>query len=90
MPDTTEATARQRRWRRVIPTLRERYGMSRQTAWRWLQNPDIRFPETRFIAGSTYVDLDDLDRWDDSHPTVTPGEGAPLGEAAAESAEEVA
>ena len=30
-------------------------------------------------------DLDDLDRWDDSHPTVTPGDGAPLVEAASES-----
>lgn len=72
MTDTTKTEPRQRRWRRVIPTLRERYGISRQTAWRWMQNPDIGFPETRFIAGSAYVDLDDLDRWDDARPIVTP------------------
>ena len=76
MTDTTSKTEpRQRRLRRVIPTLVERYGISRQAAWRCMSDPNVGLPATRFIAGASYIDLDDLDAFDDSRPLVTPAPG---------------
>lgn len=53
---------------RFLPTegVRARYGVSRQTVWRWTRNPTLGFPAPSMIAGRPFWSVDDLERYERS------------------------
>jgi predicted DNA-binding transcriptional regulator AlpA len=43
-----------------------RYRVSEMTLWRWLANPDLRFPKPLRINRYRYWPVSELDAWDAS------------------------
>jgi predicted DNA-binding transcriptional regulator AlpA len=42
----------------------ERYGISQMTLWRWLKDPDMKFPKPMRRRGRRYWHLGDLVEWE--------------------------
>ena len=53
--------------KRLIPNKRlaKRYGVTRETVWRWKQDPDLNFPKAAAVINDIeYFDVDELDEYD--------------------------
>ena len=46
------------------PKVRERYGVSDMTLWRWLRNAELKFPRPTVINGRRYWLLKELEEWE--------------------------
>jgi predicted DNA-binding transcriptional regulator AlpA len=44
--------------------VRDRYGVSKMTVWRWLRDADLRFPQPTTIKRRHYWSLPDLEQWE--------------------------
>ena len=60
--------------KRLVPDskVRERYGVSPQTIWRWDHKPELGFPSPVRINGRKYRDESKLDEFDARHAMATP------------------
>ena len=45
--------------------VRERYGISDMSLWRWLNDPDLAFPKPLYIRGRRFWRISDLEGWED-------------------------
>jgi predicted DNA-binding transcriptional regulator AlpA len=46
--------------------VRERYGVSSMTLYRWDRDPDLNFPKAKRIRGRKYRDAAELDAFDET------------------------
>ena len=46
--------------------VRDRYGVSDMTLWRWLRDPKLNFPKPITINGRRYWREDSLSAWEDA------------------------
>jgi predicted DNA-binding transcriptional regulator AlpA len=46
------------------PVVRQRYGVSSMTLWRWDHDPALNFPKPTYIRGRKYRSSDELDAFD--------------------------
>jgi predicted DNA-binding transcriptional regulator AlpA len=44
--------------------VRERYGVSDMSLWRWLRDSDLAFPKPIYIRGRRFWRLADLETWE--------------------------
>ena len=58
------------------PKVRERYGVSAQTIWRWDHKPELGFPRPIRINGRKYRDEAELDKFDARRAAVNHSEVA--------------
>ncbi len=48
------------------PAVRARYGVTKQSLWRWLQNDVLGFPKPRRINNRLYWNVTELETWEAS------------------------
>ena len=46
------------------PEVDKRYGRSSQSRWRWLNDPELGFPQPLKIKGRLFFRLRDLEEWE--------------------------
>ena len=44
--------------------VRERYGVTDMSLWRWLRNPKLGFPQPTIINSRRYWRVEDLEAWE--------------------------
>ncbi len=54
--------------------VRQRYGISNMTLWRWERDPRLKFPKPIEINGRFYQDLSVLEEWERSRAVATAAE----------------
>jgi predicted DNA-binding transcriptional regulator AlpA len=61
--------------RRLLPEakVRERYGVSSMTLYRWDRNPSLNFPPPLRINNRKYRDASELDAFDEARLRAGPG-----------------
>jgi predicted DNA-binding transcriptional regulator AlpA len=52
------------------PDLYQRYGITHQTLWRWLNDPRLGFPQPRVINRRRYFPRNEIEAWDMSRPRL--------------------
>ena len=50
----------------TAPAVRSRYGITKQTIWRWLKRDALGFPRPKRINNRLYWDLAQLEAWEAS------------------------